>query len=63
MYVPRDARGVSFGKPEVLMGFRGVPSTDIYFDDVRVPASNILAQPPDGFRTLMSIFCVERLGA
>ena len=63
VYVPRDARGVSFGKPEVLMGFRGVPSTDIYFDDVRVPASNILAQPPDGFRTLMSIFCVERLGA
>ena len=63
VYVPRDTPGVSFGKPERLMGFRGVPSADIFLDDVRVPTGNVLAQPTDGFRKMMAIFCVERLGA
>ena len=61
VYVPRDTPGVSFGKRETLMGFRGVPSADIFFDDVRVTSSNVLV-PAGGFSKLMAIFDLERLG-
>ena len=35
--VAKGTPGFSFGAPEKLMGFRGIPSADLYFDDVRVP--------------------------
>ena len=43
------------------MGFRSVPSSDIYFDNVRVPASNLVV-PAGGFKKLMSAFDLERCG-
>ncbi len=30
--VEKDAKGLSFGRPELLMGFRGIPSSDIFLD-------------------------------
>lgn len=59
--VPADTRGVSFGAPERLMGFRGIPSADIYFDQVRVPLSNVVIEP-GGFHKLFGVFSIERLG-
>jgi butyryl-CoA dehydrogenase len=53
--------GVSFGKAERLMGFRGIPSADVIFEDVRVPAENLLVGP-GGFRQLFTMFSIERLG-
>ena len=41
------------------MGFHGIPSADMYFDDVRVPADNLIVQ---GFRQLFTAFSIERLG-
>jgi butyryl-CoA dehydrogenase len=61
VYVPKDADGLSFGEQEELMGFRGVPSSDIYFDNVRVPATNLVV-PAGGFKKLMSAFDLERCG-
>jgi len=61
VYVPVGAKGLSFGQKETLMGFRGVPSADIFFDNVQVPAENIIV-PAGGFAKLMSVFCLERLG-
>jgi len=60
--VEKDAPGVSFGVPEKLMGFRGIPSRDIHFSDVVVPAENLLVEPGDGFRKLFNAFSMERLG-
>lgn len=60
--VEKDTPGVTFGVPEKLMGFRGIPSRDIYFDDVVVPAENVLVEPGDGFRKLFNAFSMERLG-
>jgi butyryl-CoA dehydrogenase len=60
--VEKDAPGVSFGVPEKLMGFRGIPSSDIFFEDVVVPAENLLVEPGDGFRKLFNAFSMERLG-
>ena len=44
------------------MGFRGVPSADMFFDEVRVPAANVVVSPPEGFRKLMEAFDLERCG-
>lgn len=43
------------------MGFRGVPSADMSFDDVRVPEDQLLVGP-GGFADLMGVFNLERLG-
>jgi len=61
VYVEKDTPGLSFGPPEALMGFRGVPSADIHFDAVRVPAENLIV-PAGGFKRLMEAFDLERCG-
>jgi butyryl-CoA dehydrogenase len=59
--VEADRAGVSFGQPERLMGFRGIPSADVLFDDVEVPAENVVLGP-GRFRELFGAFSIERLG-
>jgi alkylation response protein AidB-like acyl-CoA dehydrogenase len=59
--IEKDRAGVSFGRPERHMGLRGVPSADIYFDDVRVPGANRIVAA-GGFRQLMEAFDLERCG-
>lgn len=53
--------GLSFGRPEKLMGLRGVASSDIYLDEVRVPADNLIV-PAGSFGKLMHAFSLERCG-
>lgn len=43
------------------MGFRGVPSCDLFFVDCAVPLENIIV-PAGGFRKLMEAFDLERCG-
>ena len=57
----KNAKGFSFGKPENHMGFRGVPSADMYFDNVEIPLKNIIV-PAGGFKKLMEAFDLERCG-
>ena len=59
--VEADRPGVSFGQRERLMGFRGIPSADVLFDDVEVPEENIVIGP-GRFRELFGAFSIERLG-
>lgn len=59
--VEKGAVGLSFGEPETLMGFRGVPSADIFLDNVRIPVGNIVV-PAGGFARLMEAFDLERCG-
>jgi butyryl-CoA dehydrogenase len=61
VYVEKGAQGLSFGKREHLMGFRGVPSADLYFDNCSVPVGNIVV-PAGGFKRLMEAFDLERCG-
>lgn len=61
VYVEKDTPGLSFGEQESLMGFRGVPSSDIYFDNVTVPEKNVVL-PAGGFKKLMTAFDLERCG-
>lgn len=59
--VEKDAPGLGFGPNEELMGFRGVPSSDLYFDDCEVPIENLIV-PAGGFKKLMEAFDLERCG-
>jgi alkylation response protein AidB-like acyl-CoA dehydrogenase len=59
--IEADRDGVSFGARERLMGFRGIPSADVIFDDVLVPGDNLLV-PAGGFGQLFRAFSIERLG-
>ena len=59
--VPAATPGLTFGAGEKLMGFRGIPSADLYFDDVRVPKENLVIEA-GGFHKLMGVFSIERLG-
>ena len=61
VYVERDTPGLTFGEQERLMGFRGVPECDLYFDDVSVPADHLVV-PAGGFPRLMRAFDLERCG-
>lgn len=59
--VSKEAAGLSFGKREKHMGFRGVTSADMHFDNVQVPIENLLV-PAGGFSKLMDAFDLERCG-
>lgn len=61
LLIEKDMPGVSFGKREELMGFRGIPTADIALDGVRVPKDNLIV-PAGGFGRLMSAFGLERCG-
>jgi alkylation response protein AidB-like acyl-CoA dehydrogenase len=59
--VDKDTPGLSFGERENLMGWHGVHSADMFFDDVRVPVENLIIQK-GGFKRLFTAFSIERLG-
>jgi butyryl-CoA dehydrogenase len=61
VFVDKDTPGLTFGPQEQLMGFRGVPSADMNFENVRVPHEHLLVGP-GGFSSLMGLFNIERLG-
>jgi len=59
--VENGTPGMTFGAPEELMGFRGIPSSDIHFEDCAIPAGNVVV-PAGGFKQLMEAFDLERCG-
>ena len=58
--VPRSAPGI---RTEVIdtMGIRGLAQCDVYLDDVRVPAANVLGELDRGFRQVLDTLNGERL--
>ncbi len=59
--VEKGMPGFTFGKQEEYMGLRGMPSCDLYFDDVRVPKENVVIDKGN-FGNLMLTFDIERCG-
>ena len=60
--VTRDMAGVSTGPHEDKMGLRASSTTNVLFDDVRVPAENVLGEPGMGFKVAMQILNSGRTG-
>jgi len=42
LVIEKGTPGFSFGKQEQFMGLRGIPSSDLMFDDCRVPRKTLL---------------------
>ncbi|WP_228242798.1 acyl-CoA dehydrogenase family protein [Porphyrobacter sp. GA68] len=54
--VPADSDGVSFGKPDRKMGQRGTVTSDVIFDNVRVPVANLIGGKPGmGLKTAFKV--------
>jgi len=51
--VPRDTPGIVIGKEEDKMGHRASNTVELHFEDVKVPASNLLAKEGLGFVVAM----------
>ena len=60
--VDRDTPGVSVGKDEEKMGRHCSSLNDVIFDDVKVPAENLLVPAGRGFKEMMVEFNSERCG-
>jgi acyl-CoA dehydrogenase len=54
--VPADAPGVSVGKKEMNMGQRASDTRALSFEDVKVPAENLLGAEGQGFKISMAAF-------
>lgn len=61
VFVEKGTPGMTFGSREMLMGFRGIYSADIFLDDVTVSTENLVV-PAGGFPKLMEAFGLERCG-
>lgn len=53
MIVPKDAKGLSFGKKEEKLGWNSQPTRMVIMEDCVVPAQNILGKEGDGFKIAM----------
>ncbi|WP_286872968.1 acyl-CoA dehydrogenase family protein [Idiomarina sp. UBA4520] len=51
--VPADAKGVIYGKAEEKMGWNAQPTRLVTFEDVRIPAENLLGKEGEGFKFAM----------
>jgi len=60
--VPREAPGVSTGKKEDKMGQRASETSDVLFEDVRVPEANRLGAEGEGFKIAMRTIDYARAG-
>ncbi len=57
---PKKTPGVSFGRHERKMGWRGAPNTPIYLDNVRIPKENLVGEEGKGFRASMRALDLNR---
>lgn len=66
MAIRDETPGLRVGKREPTMGLRGIPETQLQFEDMEVPADMVVL-PPSGFRRgfaeLMTAYNSQRVGA
>ena len=60
--VTPDLPGLRIGKKEDKMGLRASPTVQLHFDNLRVPAANLLGEPGRGFIYAMQSLDHGRLG-
>jgi alkylation response protein AidB-like acyl-CoA dehydrogenase len=57
---PKKMKGISFGRHEKKMGWRGAPNTPIFLDKVRVPIENLIGPEGQGFKASMRALDLNR---
>jgi alkylation response protein AidB-like acyl-CoA dehydrogenase len=51
--VHKDDAGFSVGPKERKLGIKGSPTTELYFEDCRIPGDRIIGEPGTGFKTAL----------
>jgi acyl-CoA dehydrogenase family member 9 len=59
--VEGDQEGVSFGEKENKMGIRASETRAVFFDNVKIPASNLIGVEGKGFKIAMNVLNSGRL--
>lgn len=62
LIVPGGTPGLSFGKHEPKMGLRGSVSTEVLFNDVRIPSDHLLGERGRGFIQFLKVLDGGRIG-
>lgn len=57
--VDMNTAGVSVSPDQEKLGWRSAPTAEIYFDQVPVPAGNMLGKPGQGFKIMMT--CLDNI--
>ena len=60
--VDKKSNGFEVGKPEDKLGIRSSDTTELYFDNVCVPKSNLIGQEGEGFKIALSTLDGGRIG-
>lgn len=60
--VERSFGGVTNGPPEKKMGIKASNTAEVFFDDVKIPAENLIGEVGDGFKIAMNILNNGRFG-
>jgi alkylation response protein AidB-like acyl-CoA dehydrogenase len=60
--VDKDAPGFNVGKVEHKMGLKASHTASLFFEDMRVPAENVLGGPGHGFQVAMKTLDIGRCG-
>ena len=63
LILEKGMKGFEVGERYDTMGLRGNDLRRLYFNDVRVPAENVLGEPGEGFQIAMQILNNGRIGA
>jgi len=53
--------GFTYGRNETKMGMRGSVNSELFFDDVKIPAENRIGEEGTGFANLMGALSVNRM--
>jgi len=60
--VEADTPGFEVGRIEPKMGIKGSTTGELFFDEIRIPANNLLGEEGEGFRIAMRILDRSRPG-
>lgn len=52
--VHKDDPGFTVGPKERKLGIKGSPTTELYFEDCRIPGDRIIGEPGSGFKTALA---------
>ena len=59
--VPTDIDGLTIGSPEKKMGWKASDTRQLFFENMSVPETNMIAEPAEGFKTFLKTLAGGRI--